>query len=141
MGKTPGPDGIPVEFYKAYAEELVPHIHDMLSQSLASGTLPSSMSEAVIVLIPKPGWDPDLCSSYHLISLLNVDAKILAKILATRLNGVSSALTSADQSGFIPGKGTDISISRLYTHIAPATLDSWGVLAQKAFDSVEWTYL
>lgn len=46
------------------------------------------MSEAVVVVIPKPGKDPKLCSSYRPISLLNIDAKILTKILVNRLNSV-----------------------------------------------------
>lgn len=47
--------------------------------------LPDSMSEAVVVLVLKPGKDPEDYSSYRLISLINVEVKILAKILANRL--------------------------------------------------------
>lgn len=89
---APGPDGFPAEFYRTYAEELAPKFHSMLLSSLREGALPASMSEAVIVVIPKPGKDPELCKSYCPISLIDVDAKLLAKILATRLNGVITAL-------------------------------------------------
>lgn len=80
----------------------------MLLTSLRDGALPDTMSEAVIVVIPKPGKDPEICKSYRPISLINVDAKFLAKILATQLNRVITALVHADQSGFIPGRVMDM---------------------------------
>lgn len=51
------------------------------------------------------------------ISLINVDAKLSAKILATQLNTVITALVHPDQSGFRPGRGMDINIRRLFTHV------------------------
>lgn len=96
-GKSPGPDGIPVEFYKQYAEELTGKLCAMLSEAQKREELPSSLSEAVVVVIPKPSKDPALCSSYHPISLINVDAKRLAKVLARRLNTVITALVHPDQ--------------------------------------------
>lgn len=124
-GKTLGPDGFPVEFYKIYMEEITPRLQTVFASALKTGTLPASMSEAVIVLIPKPGKDPTLCASYRPISLLNVDAKVLAKILAIRLNKVITALTHPDQTGFMPGRGTDINIRRLHIHIEVADLGWW----------------
>lgn len=123
-GKTPGPEGYPAEFYKQYADDILPIYREVLLKTLESGTLPPSMSEAVIVVLPKPGKDPGLCSSYQPISLLNVDLKILAKVLAGRLNSVITALIHPDRSGFMPGRGTDINIRRLLTHIDAAPGDS-----------------
>lgn len=73
-GKTPGPDGILFEFYKMYAEDLAPRLQSLLAKSLEMEVLPDTISDAVIVVIPKPGKDPTLCSSYHPIFLPNVDA-------------------------------------------------------------------
>lgn len=144
--KTPGLDGIPAEFYKTNAGLVIPWFHTLLLSMLEEGCLPPTMSEAVIVVIPKPNKDPALCSSYHQISLLNVDAKIVTKIPANRLIPVILTLVHGDQTGFMPGKGTDINKRHLYTHISlAATEGSQGVVAsldaEEAFDSVEWEFL
>lgn len=75
-GKTP-------EFYKTHAETLAIGLLEVLSASFKASSLPPSMSRAIIVVVPKPSKDPKLCSLYRPISLLNVDVKILAKVLAS----------------------------------------------------------
>lgn len=56
-------------------------------------------------VVPKPSKDPELCASYRLKLLLNVDAKVVTKILANCLSSVILSLI-LDQTGFMPGKGT-----------------------------------
>ncbi|XP_072012556.1 peroxisomal membrane protein PEX14 isoform X1 [Engystomops pustulosus] len=145
-GKTPGLDGLGGEWYRDNCETLVPLLLSLYSDAFDSGSLPDSMREALIVVLPKPGKDPLLPDSYRPISLLNSDVKILAKILATRLNKVILSLVHPDQTGFMPGRGTDINIQRLHLNIAEAerSPDPGFILSLdncKAFDSVEWTYL
>lgn len=86
----------------------------MLIKALKEGTLLASMAETIIMVVLKPVKDPEVCALYRPISLLNVDAKILTKVLALRLNKVILTLIHEDQTRFMPGKGLDINLRRLY---------------------------
>lgn len=104
------------------------------------------MNEALIVVIPKPGKDWLQCGSYHPISLLNNDAKILAKIIALRLQTVILLLIPPDQSGFMLGRSTFDNIRRLFLHVLSASHAKRGGLVLsidvlKAFDTVSWPFL
>ena len=53
-GKAPGPDGIPIEFYKKFKQKLVQPLLDMFNESYKTGTLPPSLRLALITVILKP---------------------------------------------------------------------------------------
>jgi hypothetical protein len=59
--------------------------------------------ETAITLITKPEKDPTKIENFRPISLMNIDAKILNKILSNRIQKHIKAIIHPNQVGFIPG--------------------------------------
>ena len=102
--KAPGPDGYVIEFYKKYCTSLSPLMLRMFKQSKENAKLPQTLYEATIALILKKDRDSMEMSSYHPVSLLPIENKVLTKILANRLKTYISDIIHPDQTGFIPGR-------------------------------------
>jgi len=101
--KSPGPDGFTGKFYQTFREELTPILLKLVQRIAEEGTLPNSFYEAAVT------WDTKTRQRYHkkrklqAKSLMNIDAKILNKILVIRIKQHIKNIIHHDQMGFIPG--------------------------------------
>ncbi len=144
-GKSPGIDGLPVEFFKEFWSELGDDLLSVLNESLTEGFLPLSCRRAVITLLPKKGNLQEI-KNWRPVSLLCSDMKILSKVLANRLKEVMEQVVHLDQTYCVPGRSILDNV-----HLIRDVLDVSGFLGvdlglisidqEKAFDRIEHQYL
>ena len=144
--KSPGNDGIPIEFYKKFW----PFINDCFircaNECFEKGELSHSQKHAIITLIEKKGKDRSLIENWRPISLVNVDAKILSKVIASRLKNVLPYIIHHNQTGYIKDRFIGETIRSIYDIMDwTANENIPGLMIfidfQKAFDSIEWDFL
>ncbi len=144
--KSPGTDGLTSEFYKLFSKELAPFLLEVFVESIKKQCLTPTLTQGLIVLLPKPNKDRQYIDNWHPICLLNNDYKLLALILARRLKTILDSVIDESQSGFMKNRHITNNIRLVLDILDYSDLinDNGFILFLdfcKAFDSVEHLFI
>ena len=103
--KAPGPDGIPIECFKAMAEEQLQFYLDLFNDWLEGSEIPPEVTQAQVILLYKKGDKTNL-ENYRPISLLNTHYKLFTAIIQARIAEALDEHLQSTQYGFRKKKGT-----------------------------------
>ena len=146
LNKSPGCDGLTVNFYKHFWYLIGQLVVDALNNAYHKGELSPEQRRGIITLIPKPGKDPKLMKNLRPITLLNTDYKIGAKCLANRIKVVLPSIVGFNQTGFMKGRfiGENIRFTLdLIEYCKESAKPGLIFLVdfEKAFDRLEWSFV
>jgi hypothetical protein len=144
--KTPGIDGIPIEFYQVFWNDIGHFLVRSIQSAYRSGELSITQKRGIITCIPKGDKPREFLKNWRPTSLLTTDYKIITSVLAKRMKTVLNNIIGPDQRGFLKDRYNEDN-TRLIYDIVQYCKDNRmeGLLLlidfEKAFDSIEWSYI
>ena len=119
--KSPGPHGFIGELYQKFREELKPILLKLFQKIAEEGKLPNLFYKVTIILMAKPDKEAIIKKKKkendRPISLMNIDAKILNKIPANRIQLHIKKIIQHNQVGFNPKRQGFLNIYKLISVI------------------------
>ena len=143
--KSPGPDGISFDFIKHFWDLVKDDFMRFMVEFHRNGKLTKGLNSTFIALILKVS-SPQQFNDFRPISLVGCWYKVLAKVLANRLQNVIGSVVSDTQSAFVKGKQILDGIliaNELVDNAKRANKEllMFKVDFEKAYDSVDLKYL
>ena len=146
--KSLGPDSMPPLFFQQFWPIIGDEVADAVLTCLNTGSIPSSINQTFITLIPKVK-SPVRVSQYRPIALCNILYKLISKVIANRLKNILPSIISETQSAFQSSKAISDNILIAFEtlhHMKNQKSKKLGFMAlkldmSKAYDRVEWSYL
>ena len=143
-GTAPGLDGLPVQLYKRFSDLFVPLLANVFTAIGRVAATPQGFLDGMIIGIFKAG-DVTLAANYRPITLLNIDYRLLAKILSSRLQSALAKAIAPTQTAFVKGRciGHNIITMQLMLHALPDDSDAVAALLDftKAYDTLDRPFL
>ncbi|XP_074291861.1 uncharacterized protein LOC141618677 [Silene latifolia] len=144
--KVPGPDGYSSQFFKDAWTIVGEEVTVAVKNAYQSETILKECNNTILTLIPKIDV-PESVLQFRPIACCNTIYKCVAKVMCNRLSSILPDIISHSQSAFI--KGRDIvgnilitqDLIKMYKRKACSPKIMMKVDLQKAYDSVEWSFL
>jgi len=138
-GKAAGGSGMTTEMLKALGEEGIRWLTEIFNQTWEEGRMPEDWRVGIIIPVYKGKGDPQECSSYRPIKLLEHAMKLMEKVIERRLRGIVNI--DEMQRGFMPGRCTTDAIFAMRTLIEKhleKNKELWAAFVdlEKAYDRV-----
>ena len=119
---------------------------DSINYSYEFGELSNSQKQAIITLIEKKGKDKRMIKNWRPISLINVDAKIISKVLANRLEKVLPFIIHANQHAFVKSRSILDAVRTIDDMIDKTKRNNLSgfliaINFEKAFDTLNFNFL
>ena len=146
LHKTPGSDGFPAEFYRAFGTELAPLLTEMYTDCLAAGEMTPLMRTATVSLVYKKKGSRLSWKNYRPLSVSSAEYKILAKAMQLQLDDVLQYVIGPSQVGFQRGKyiGEATALAQLVAEYCRRRQSPGLMLlldGEQAYDKVQWSWL
>ena len=142
--KTPGPDGIPAEFYQTHWVAIDDLYLDFIN-AVKDTAFPKQKNTSITTLFYKRKGEIYLLANYRPIALINVDVKILTKLLSMRLKFVLPTIIHESQTAVYGRQiGDSVHLVRDIIDLANENDEGAALLfldQEKAFDRVSHTIL
>lgn len=110
--KSPGPDGLPSELFKANSDLSAKELQPIIAEAWNENLFLKDWKEALIIKLPKKG-DPSLCNNWRGIVLQNIIGKLLAQIILDRITPALEPNIRQEQAGFRQGRSCTDHVSTL----------------------------
>ena len=148
-GKSPGVDGLTIEFYKAFWDKTSKLILNSLNEAYKREELTITQNRGINLLLPKPKSKEELNKrneNWRLSTLLNVDYEIGSKALALRLEKVLPSVIHSNQAGLVKRRFIGECIRTIDNAIYFTDYKQCPGLAlfldfKKAFESIEHNFI
>lgn len=145
--KAPGPDGMTPGFYQKHWSIVGDDVVCLVRKFFQDGVMPTGLNDTNVVLIPKKK-SPMVVGDLRPISLCNVLARIVTKVMANRMKHMLDEVVSECQSAFIPGRLITDNVMVGYEmihYVKRKRRGKDGCMAvkidmSKAYDRIEWGY-
>ena len=147
-GASPGFDGLTVNFYLAFWNLISPFLVASVQQAASLGSFSLDQRRGIIKMLPKCNRAPNRVVNLRPITLLNVDYKLVTKVLALRLKLIIPKIVHTDQTGFVTNRflGSNVLDVQTLMHILDRLEQQQEVATlaldiEKAFDTVDWGFI